>query len=212
MRGPGLDGIWDLSNKQLHTDTRVTNVANVSSPWACASRDLKGFDCMIEFHSSCESGWGSSSSSSSKASFFSAKGPGGEPPWAMKIANFKAMTYSWRIRMVETANFFKAFPGMVSTLHLFGVVVSGSVPSRITSRVSNNVASESGLPHAIFQSSVNDASMSSEIYVRYGVEGTWVWGRKQELLTHPPQARSLGLHCRLSVVSMDFPRLSCCQT
>ena len=124
----------------------------------CASREPNGMDSIMEL--SIELGW---ESLSSDVSFvFSTKGPGGEPPWAMKIANLKAVTYSWRIKMVETANFLKASPGMVSTLHSFGVVISRSVPSRITLRVSNNDASKSGLPHAQFQSSVNDANMGSE--------------------------------------------------
>jgi len=57
----------------------------------------------------------------------------------------------------------KTFPGMVSTLYLFGVTVpSGSVPSRITSRISNNFASAAGLAHAQSQSCCNDVKVSSE--------------------------------------------------
>lgn len=133
-------------------------------PAACASRDEKGFGSIVEFHSFCEVRWRSSSSSSSNASVsFSARTLGGLPPWATKIANAKAMVYSGRIMMLLTEYCRKTFPGMVSTLYLFGVTVtSGSVPSRITSRISNNSASEAGLAHAQSQSCCNDVNVSSE--------------------------------------------------
>jgi len=201
---------------------------------AGASRDAKGFGCKVESHSLCKVRRRSSSSSSSDASVsFSAKAPGGLPPWATKIANAKATMYSGRIRMLLTKYFRRTFPGMVSTLYLFGVMVpSGSVPSRITSRFSNNFASEAGLAHAQSQSCFNDANVSSERLRRiicqrdvrkkatrsplsslpFSVsvdmsERPEVRGKEKELLTHPH--RSLERHCRFSVALMDFPSLGC---
>ena len=86
----------------------------------------------------------------------------------MRIANFKAMTYSWRTRMDEIKNFFRMFPGTLSIIHVLGVWTSGSVPSRSTERVSNIA---SGFwPQALFQRDINPAERASEPF-HCGVKG-----------------------------------------
>ena len=75
--------------------------------------------------------------------------------------------------MVEMEYWSKIVPGTVSILYDSGVSTSGSVPSRVTLRDSNNFPSESGWPHAHFHSSVKVESTLSETFRSeiYGVEG-----------------------------------------
>lgn len=59
------------------------------------------------------------------------------PPPAIKIANAKAVMYSWCIRMVKMKNWWRMLSGTLSIIQVLGVRTSESITSRTTSMISN---------------------------------------------------------------------------